>query len=450
MAPTYERPPLPVPDAYPAAGAVPSAAILAPIPGWRDYFADPRLQALIDLALANNRELRGAVLRVEEARAAWRIQRAESLPIVAAGAVSMRGRLPTESVTGQALEPDVVALGVGLSSWELDFWGRVRSLKTAALESYLATDAARRAAALSIIAQVANGYLSLRELDERLALARRALANREESLRIFRRRVDVGATSKLDLTQVELLSLQANALLAQLELTRAAQAHAMELLLGASADLRPVADRFDDLAVLRELPPGLPSDLLTRRPDIVAAEHALIAANANIGAARAAFFPRISLTSFLGLASDALSGLFDGDNHAWAFVPSLALPIFDGGRRGAARDVAEVRRDEAIARYEQAIQAAFRDVSDALAARQWLGEQARILQATLAVQKERARLAKLRYENGATPYLQVLDAERDQLAVEQQLVQTRRALLTAQVALYAALGGGELEKGSAP
>lgn len=441
MAPTYERPALLVPETYATIAAPAAAVTQAAAMGWRDYFVDERLRSLIDQALEHSRDLRSAVLRVDEARAAYRIQRADGLPMVAAGAASLRGRVPV-GITGQALEPELVALGVGVTNWELDFWGRVRSLKDAALETYLATDAARRATALSVVTQVADGYLVVRELDERLALARRAVANREESLRVFRRRVDVGVASRLELTQVDVLRQQATALVAQLELARAVHVHALEVLVGASADLSPVSARLDDAAMFQELEPGLPSDLLIQRPDIVAAEHALKAANANISAARAAFFPRISLTGLLGLASAELDGLFDTDSHAWIFSPAAVLPIFDAGRRRAAVDLSHVRREQAVVRYEQAIQAAFRDVSDALSARRWLGDQVGTLRATLDLQAERARLATVRYDAGAVRYLEVLDAERERLAVEQQLVETRRAWLASRVALYAALGGG--------
>ena len=449
MAPPYERPPLPVPDTYATGTGAAAATPFEPV-DWRDYFTDLRLQSLIELALANNRDLRIAVLRVEEARATYRIQRADGLPLVGGSAVGARGRVPALNITGQPIDLELVALGVAVNSWELDFWGRVRSLKDAALETYLATDAARRAATLGIITQVANSYLALRELDERLTLARRTVASRAESLRIFRRRVEVGATAKLELTQVEVLWQQATTLVAQLELARTTQAHDLQLLVGAPVDLSAVAQRLDDAAMFEELQPGLPSELLTQRPDIVATEHALKAANANIGAARAAFFPRIALTGFLGLASADLGGLFSTDSGAWIFAPSISLPIFEGGRRRAALDVAQVRREQAIAQYEQAIQAAFRDVSDALSARHWLDEQVRTLGATLGVQTERARLARLRYDSGAARYLEVLDAERDVLAVEQQLVQTRRALLASHVALYAALGGGAQPGSVAP
>ncbi|MEW6168014.1 MAG: efflux transporter outer membrane subunit, partial [Pseudomonadota bacterium] len=318
---------------------------------------------------------------------------------------------------------------------------RIESLKEAALKEYLATDAARRAAALSLVAQLAEQYLALCELDERLAIAGATVASRSESLRIFTRRYEVGSISRLDLTQVETLLRQAQVLQAQLEQSRSAQLHALALLLG-TTPLMPQTLHLDDDAVQRELRAGLPSALLLRRPDILAAEHRLRAANADIGAARAAFFPSLSLTGAYGTASTELDGLFESGGLAWSFSPQLSLPIFDRGRRRAALEVAELRRDEAVASYERAIQTAFREVSDALSAQRWLQQQTRFLQEALDVQSERARLAQLRYDAGAAPYLEVLDAQRELLAAEQQLVQARRAALSARVQLYAALGGG--------
>lgn len=449
MAPPYSRPALPVPAAYDAPAARPAELAASHIP-WRTYFSDPALQALIDTALVNNRDLRTALARVQEARALYGIQRADQFPTVGVQADGTRARVPGDlNLTGQPQVSSQYQVGLGLASWELDFWGRVRSLKDAALQNYLATDAAAQAATLSLITQVADSYLTLRELDERLELTRETIASRAESLRIFRRRFEVGAISKLDLTQVETLWQQARALGADLERIRAEQAHALALLVGAPLNLPVQAEPLDDTAVMRELPAGLPSDLLVNRPDIVAAEHQLQAANANIGAARAAFLPSITLTGAFGTASAELDGLFSGASRAWNFAPSISLPIFDAGRRQSALDLAEARRDQAVAGYEKTIQAAFRDVSDALSARHWLAEQVEVLRATVAAQTERARLAQLRYDHGASPYLEVLDAQRDLLAAQQTLVQTRRALLSSRVGLYAALGGGTQASASA-
>lgn len=440
MAPPYAPPPLPVAAQYPETD--PAGAHAADI-AWQAYFADARLQALIAQALAGNRDIRIAALRVEEARAAYGIQRAEQFPTIALGASGSRARVPGDlSVTGRPMTSAQYQTGLNVSAWELDFWGRVRSLKDSALQTLLASDEARRAVGVALVAQVANGYLSLRELDERVALARATVDSRAESLRIFTRRFEVGSISKLDLTQVETLLSQALSLSAQLEQARAVQAHALAQLVGGPVDLTPDTRRFDDASVLQPLHAGLPSALLTQRPDLVAAEHQLRAAQANIGAARAAFFPTISLTAAYGTASAELSGLFDSGSGAWNFAPRLVLPIFDAGRIRANMDLAEVRRDVAVANYEKSVQGAFREVADALSNRRWLALQVDIGKTTLAAQSERARLAKLRYDNGAAPYLEVLDAQRDLLTVEQQLVQTRRALLSSQVSLYAALGGG--------
>lgn len=443
MAPPYEQPPLPVADRYPADVPLAEAGVAAAGLAWRDYFTDPHLQDLIERALAHNRVLRTYVLRADEARVTHGLRRAERFPTMTVGADGSRSRTPGDlSVTGQAVTAGQYQAGFSMSTWELDFWGRVRSLQDAALQEFLASDAARRAFAVSLVAQVADGYLSLRELDERVALARRTIASREESLRIFTRRFEVGAVTKLDLTQVQTLLAQAQALGAQLQQSRAEQAHALAVLVGDAVDLTRAQDRFDDAAVVGELRPGLPSALLTDRPDIAAAEHRLRAAHANIGAARAAFFPRVTLTGSFGTASAELDGLFDPGSRAWSFAPSLSLPIFDGGRNRANLDLAQVRRELAVADYEKTVQTAFREVADTLSARQWLAEQVHIQRAALAAQTERARLAKLRYDNGAATFLEVLDAQRDLLSAEQQLVQNRRALLSARVDLYAVLGGG--------
>ena len=444
MAPPYAEPSLPVSSVYATLDTQEGTSASAI--GWRDYFIDPQLQALITLALFNNRDLRTAVLRIEEARATYGIQRAELFPTLGANVSEDRSRTPADlSPTGKMLIASQYQVGLGISGWELDFWGRVRSLKDAALENYLATDASRRAVTLGLVTQVANSYLTLREFDERIALAKQNIASREESFRIFTRRVEVGSTSRLDLTQVQTLLTQAQALGAQLEQARAAQFNALTLLVGAPIVLSPERGQLDERNSLRELRPGLPSDLLVQRPDIVAAEHQLKAANANIGAARAAFFPRIALTSSIGTASAELDGLFASNSLAWIFSPSISLPIFDGGRRRNNLSLAEARRDLAVVNYEKTVQTAFRDVSDALSARYWLAKQVAIAKSTLATQTERARLSKLRYDNGASAFLDVLDAQRDLLAAEQQLVLTRRTLLSSQVSLYAALGGSPMD-----
>jgi len=447
LAPRYEAPPLPVTTTYPSDTqmlqiATTEGRVAADI-SWHDYFVDPHLQAIIALALDNSRDLKIAVLRVEEARAAYGIQRADQFPTIAANVNGSRARVPGDlNMSGQTQISSQYQVGAGLASWELDLWGRVRNLKNAALETYLATDEARSAITVSLVAQVADGYIALRELDERIALTHQTVASRKESYRIFSRRFEVGAIARMDMVQVETLLHQAQTLEAQLEQARTAQAHALALLVGAPLPPMPENASFNDGAVLHDLHIGLPSNLLLQRPDIVAAEHQLRAAHANIGAARAVFFPRITLTGAFGTASAELNGLFSAGSLAWNFMPSLTVPIFDAGRNRAGLDLAEVRRDLAVANYEKTVQTAFREVSDALSARHWLVEQVRISQLTLAAQAERERLARLRYDNGSAPYFEVLDAQRDLLAAEQQLVQTRRALLSSRVSLYAALGGG--------
>lgn len=442
MAPAYKRPALPVPSRYDTPPA-PSDGLAVADLDWRHGFTDPTLQALIDLALQHNRDLRVATLRVEEARAAYGIQRGEQWPALNASAGMQRSRLPAlPPLTNRGTLMTGYNVGLASASWELDFWGRVRDLKEAALDTFLASDEARRAVALSVITHVADGYLTLRELDERLALARGTVDSRQTSLRIFTRRFEVGSSTRLELTQVQTLLAQAQSLTAQLAQARAVQAHALGLLTGAAATPLLAPGALADTAVAAVMVPGLPSDLLLDRPDILAAEQQLRAAHAQIGAARAAFFPRITLTGLAGTVSGELDGLFEANSRAWTLVPSISLPLFDGGRRSANLTLAEVRRDMAVAQYEKSIQSAFRDVADALTAQSANTELLAIHRQALAAQTERARLAKLRYDNGASTFLEVLDAQRDLLSAEQQVVQTRRHLLSARVGLYAALGGG--------
>ncbi len=453
MAPPYKTPTLPV-----AATFEPTTANASEIQqpraaqvGWREYFTDPALQTLIKQALANNRDLRIAVLHVEEARAAFAIQRSERWPTLAAQGTGTRSRVPADlSPTGQAAVGNQYQIGVGVASWEIDFWGAVQSRNDAALETYLATDAARRAATLSVVAQVADAWLGLRELDERLALARQTIATREESVRIFSRRVEVGSTSRLQLTEVQTLLTQARLLGAQLEQARAAQVHGLTLLIGTPVTLAPMQLPLDVHGMGAELAAGLPSDLLLDRPDIIAAEHQLKAAYANIGVARAAYFPRVTLTGSFGSASRELDGLFGSGSQAWSFMPNVTLPLFDGGRRDANLAVTRTRQALAVSAYDKTIQSAFRDVADALSSRRWLAEQLDLAQTALEVQTERARLSRLRYDSGATSFLEVLDAERSLLTAQQQLVQTRRMLMSNQVSLYTALGGGSLTLPPAP
>jgi multidrug efflux system outer membrane protein len=448
MIPEYLRPVAPISAQWPKGGAdqeklsgtdVPLAVDLP----WRDFFTDAPLRQAIETALQNNRGLRTAMHRVEESRALFGIQRADQLPNISAGAMGSRSRVPGDlSMSGHSLISSQYQATVNLSTWELDFWGRVRSLKDAALESYLASEEARRAVQISLVSQVANVYLLERELDERLDIARKTLAIREESCRIMRRRFEVGSAAKLEATQSEVLLNQARSELTELERRREQSHNALTILSGIplASESRPLSKV--ETAFVRNIAPGLPSELLLNRPDVLSAEHRLKAANANIGAARAAFFPRIALTGDLGSASRDLEEVFGSGSMAWSFLPSLSLPIFEGGRNRANLDLAEARRNVAVSDYEQTIQGAFREVADALADRRWIARQVAVQQATVATQTELTRLADLRYQSGAAPYLEVLDAERERFAAEQSLVQTRRALLASMVNLYAALGGG--------
>jgi len=445
LAPVYERPVLPTAETYPGGhgAAAQQAGPTVARPGWRDYFTDEILRECIALALENNRDLRIAIQRVEEARSAYGIRRADQFPNVGAGAAAERSRVPRDlSFTGQPYTSNQYRATLNLSAWELDFWGRVRSLSEAALESFLATAEARRAVEISLVAEVANSYLLERELDELIDIAQATLASRKESYRIMSRRHEVGAGSKLDAVQASTLYSQAQAELAGLERRRELNRNALTLLIGAPVELDSRSLSRVEPGFVRDIPVGLPSDLLLSRPDVIAAEHRLRSAHANIGAARAAFFPRIALTGSVGTASDELSGLFGSGNRVWSFGPSLTVPIFDAGRNRANLDLSEARRNIAVAEYERTIQTAFREVADALADRRWLAEQLVAQQETFAAQKERARLAELRYRSGAAPYLEVLDAERSRFQAEQGLVQARRLLLSSSVNLYAALGGG--------
>lgn len=438
-----ELPPPPVAALFPRE-EIPQGADASRL-AWHTYFVDARLRALIARALDENRDLRIAVHRAAQARAVFAAQRAERFPAIGLSAGVDRTRVPGDlSFTGQALTGSQFNIGVGVASWEVDLWGRLQNLQDAALENFLATEAGRRAVVVNLVSEVANGYLLLCETDERLALARRFTDSRAQSLRIFVRRMEEGATSRLNVTQVETLLMQARALGVQLEQSREAQAHALTLLVGAPVDLAPAAALLSQNELVSDANPGLPSDLLAARPDIVAAEHQLRAENANVGAARAAFFPRVVLTASAGTASAEFEGLFAPGSGAWVFSPAVSLPLFDAGRRRAGLEMAEARRQQAVANYEKTVQGAFRDVADAFSARRWSSEQAAIAQSALAVQTERARLAQLRYDNGAAAYLEVLDAQRDLLAAGQQLVQARRLTLASRVGVYAALGGGSL------
>jgi len=439
MVPLYERPAAPVATQWPAMGgalAVEASVRAAGDLPWQEFVQDARLRALIERALADNRDLRVAVLAIEQARAQYQIRAADQTPTLNLAAAG--NRQPT---SGGGISSTYTA-GVALASWEIDFFGRIASLKEAALAQYLATEEARRSAQTSLIAAVANAWLSLQANDELLALTQRTLATREDSLRLIRLRTDQGVASGLELRQAESLVAAAQAAQAQQQRLRALDVNALTLLVGQLLPPELLDTQGAEASLWADVPAGLPSDLLARRADVRQAEQQLLSANANIGAARAAFFPRISLTASAGTASNALSGLFKSGSWGWTLAPQALLPIFDAGRNQAGLDSAFAARDIALAQYEKSIQSAFREVSDALAGRVTLGDQARALQAQVDAEADRFRLAELRYRNGVASFLEVLDAQRALFAVQQALAQVRLAQRQNQVLLYKALGGG--------
>ena len=441
MAPTYQRPDAPIAGTFPASAAKSSAKLAADI-GWREFFKDARLQALIETALVNNRDLRIAVLRIEEARSLYNIQWADRLPNLNATASGSRGRTPADlSTTGGGIGSRY-DVGVSLASFELDLFGRVKSLSDAALASYLATEEAQRSAQISLVAEVAKAYLAERAYAEQLALAQQSFNARESSYKLAKVRFDVGATSALDLAQYESLLQSAKVSMVTLARQRAQAENALVLLTGKPLGKLPPAQTLSAQTILSDIPAGLPSDLLVNRPDIRQAEQKLKAANASIGAARAAFFPRIALTGSYGTASSTLSGLFNAGSGAWSFAPQIALPIFDAGRNINNLDLSWTRKNIAVADYEKTIQVAFREVADALVARELLNQQVEAQAAVMAAEAERLKLSDARYQNGISSSLDVLDAQRQLFAAEQSLVQARLLRFTNAIDLYRSLGGG--------
>ena len=433
MTPTLERPAAPVATSYPGQPA--SATAAGPALAWDSFVADARLRELIGLALKNNRDLRVATLNIEQVRAQYQVRRADQVPTVNAAVTGNRQPTASGGISS------VYTAGLAMASWELDFFGRVASLKDAALAQFLASEEAQRSAQTSLIASVASTWLSLQTDEALLALTQRTLVTREDSLRLTKLRFDNGVTSALDLRQAESLIAAARSALAQQQRARALDLNALTLLIGQEppANLLPGGAQMTAFA---PVPEGLPSELLTRRADIRQAEQALVAANASIGAARAAFFPRISLTTSVGTVSSELSGLFKDGSWGFSLAPQALLPIFDLGRNLANLDSAKAARDIAMAQYEKAIQAAFREVADALAGRATLGDQLTAQETQATAEAERFRLAELRYRNGVASYLDVLDAQRSLFATQQALAQSRLARQQNQVALYKALGGG--------
>ena len=447
LAPEYTAPASPVPQALPSSG------VEAPTPidvGWRSFFVEPRLRGTIELALANNRDLRVAALNIERARAQYGIARAGLFPTVEAGASGSRSRTPGSlSTSGEARIGSQYSADLGLTSYEIDLFGRVRNLGESALQSYFQTEETRRSTQISLIASVATAWLQLAADEQRLLLARNTLESQRKSFDLVERSHRLGAQSGLALAQarstVDAARADAAAFDSQVEQDR----NALALLVGAMppADLLPAAPASDTAAPataaqLLVPPPDLPSSVLQRRPDVRAAEHALRASNADIGAARAAFFPRIALTASAGTASSTLSGLFAGGSKAWSFAPSISVPIFDGGANRANLRVAEAQQKIQIATYEKTVQTAFREVADALAERRTLAERLDAQRSLLGATSRSFELSQSLFRSGASSYLDVLDAQRAFYAAQQTLIGLQLTEQTNRLTIYKTLGGG--------
>ncbi|MEE9927257.1 AdeC/AdeK/OprM family multidrug efflux complex outer membrane factor [Microvirgula aerodenitrificans] len=449
MAPTYHRPAEPVDAAWPQGPAYPKEASPADATpaadiGWRDFFVDERLKRLIALALDNNRDLRVAALNIEKARAQYQIQRADLFPSINAQGAGTGQRTPGSlSTTGQALTTRQYSAGLGFSAYELDLFGRLTSLKNQALEQYFATEAARNSAQISLVAEVANAWLTLSADRERLRVAADTLKSQQSSYTLVQRRFELGSASALDLRQAQTSVDSARVDIAGFTAQVAQDENALALLVGMPVpqDLLPV-ESVERVAAVTDIPAGLPSTVLVRRPDVLQAEYQLKAANANIGAARAAFFPSITLTASGGTASNTLSGLFKAGSGAWSFAPQINLPIFSGGRNLANLDVAKTEEKIAVAQYEKAIQSAFREVADALAQRGTVNDQLDAQSSLVAATADAYRLSGARYDKGVDSYLNVLDSQRSLYSARQGLITVRLAQLANQVTLYKVLGGG--------
>ncbi|HXR18334.1 MAG TPA: efflux transporter outer membrane subunit [Steroidobacteraceae bacterium] len=483
MEPRYRQPSLPVPDQWPipataapsgaAASATAAAAATAttapespsaPAPavaeartlavrdiGWRDFFADPRLQQLIAAALVNNRDLRVAVLDIEQARAQYRIQRSNEFPFLDASASFTREELPPALTFSTAsFTSSIYEAGIGVASYQIDLFGRVRSLTHAALQQYFAQEESRRGAQLSLIAEIANAYLTLASDRDLLRLAQQTLESQEHSYRLAQQSHDAGTTSGLDLAQAHTTVEQARVDAARYEGNVAQDIDALTLLVGAPLDPAWLPESFDAKTMgLQALPAGLPSEVLLRRPDVLAAEHALRSANGNIGAARAAFFPSIALTANVGSASIDLSHLFKPGSEVWQFEPQITVPIFHGGELVGNLKLAKVNQQIAVAQYEKAIQMGFREVADALALTATLNRQRAAQEALVAATARTYELSQQRYKAGRDSYLNVLVSQRSDYSAQQALIATRLAEQSNRVSLYEALGGGWREQSPA-
>jgi multidrug efflux system outer membrane protein len=459
MIPRYQRPTAPVAAQFPGAApdtaaGVPAAAPSAAEMSWRSFVNDERLRRLIGLALVNNRDLRVAVLNVEQARAQYHVTRAGSFPTIngSGGYTAARSAginfpgftsIPGFSSASSGLITRQWSASIGTNSYELDLFGRVRSLNQQALEKFFASAEAQRDAQITLVAEVATQYFTLREADEQLKLAQQTLVSVQGAYDLNKISFDAGENNELDLRTAEGQVQTAKINVVSYQRARAQALDALVLLVGRPlpADL-PAPPPFDDGSLLAPVPPGLPSDLVQRRPDILEAEHTLKAANANIGAARAAFFPTISLTGSLGTTSTQLSGLFGAGNGTWNFAPQISVPIFAGGQNRANLDVARISTRIEVADYEKAIQTAFREVADALVADDTYARQIAAEMDAIKAQQRRLELATLRYRQGEDTYLNVLSAQQDLYSAQQGRLQAQFNRLSSQIALYQALGGG--------
>ncbi len=450
LAPKYTPPAAPVSAEWPSGEAYRENKTAAGVPAapevkWQDFFTDAKLQRIIGTALNNNRDLRLAALNVERARALYGIQRAELLPAVnAIGSASKQRRALDLVRPGEPRTTEQYSVNLGVTAWEIDFFGRIRSLKDAALQEYLATEQGRRSAQIALISAVANTYLSLAADLSILNLAKSTLDTQQAAYNLIKRRYDVGMTSELDLRRAQTQVDAARGDVARYTQLAAQGENALNLLVG-SPILKDLLPRdLSSVSPPREISPGISSEALLRRPDVLQAETLLKAANANIGAARAAFLPRISLTTAIGAASADLSGLFTSGSGTWGFAPQIAVPIFDA-RTWSAYDVTKVQREIFVAQYEKAIQTAFREVADALAVQGTVDQQIAAQQSLVDAVAEIYRLSNARYTKGIDSYLGVLDAQRSLYAAQQAMTNIQLARLTNRVTLYKALGGGESE-----
>ena len=451
LAPKYTRPASPVPANWPTGSAYiyieknadDESAPLVSTLSWREFITDERLQKIIETALQNNRDLRVAVLNVERAKAYYGISRAELLPAVNAAGNMSKALVPADlSTTGSAVTSEQYGVNLGISSWEIDFFGRIRSLKDQALEEYLATDQARRSAQIVLVSTVAQAYLTMAADRENLKLVASTLETQEASYKLIQKRYDAGIASELDLKRAESQVDTARGDVAHYIQLVAQDENALNLLVGSpiSQDLLPA--ELGSVSRPKEISSGLSSELLLRRPDILSAEHQLKAANANIGAARAAFFPRISLTTFIGTASADLSGLFKPGQGTWGFTPQIIIPIFDA-RTWSAYDVTKVEKEISVAQYEKAIQTAFREVADALAEKNMVKQRIAAQQSLVDALADTYRLSEARYTKGIDSYLSVLDAQRSLYGAQQGLIMLNLIRINNQITLYKTLGGGK-------